>query len=75
MQPINLLAMALTFTPCITAALPVQCQFQGVSTAFAGIFAYFALPVSEPTGLVIMGLLLIGLSLVVRKGAPGKRGR
>jgi hypothetical protein len=33
------------------------------------------LPLDEPARLVVLGLLLIGLSVVVRWGAPRKRGR
>jgi hypothetical protein len=33
------------------------------------------LPLDEPTRLILLGLLLIGLSVVVRRVVPGRRGR
>jgi hypothetical protein len=33
------------------------------------------LPLDDPARLIVLGLLLIGLSVVVRRGIPGKRGR
>ena len=33
------------------------------------------LPLDDPARLIVLGLLMIGLSVVVRRGLPGKRGR
>jgi di/tricarboxylate transporter len=79
---IILLATALSFMPATAGAVSKHSNLRPTAevcaSSFAnvvGFLAQFSLPVSEPTGLIIMGLLLIGLSVVVRKAAPGKRGR
>jgi hypothetical protein len=79
---IMLLATALSFMPATAGAVSKHSNLKTTAGVCAGRFgnvmgflAQFSLPVSEPTGLIIMGLLLIGLSVVVRKAAPGNRGR
>lgn len=81
-QAIVLLTMVLGSVTCTAWAISTP----GNSTATAGLFGvwlssglsalnHFMLPQSEPARLIVMGVLLIGLSVAVRRGMAGKRGR
>ena len=76
-----LLSIAFSFMPLAARAVP---KHEDVKTAEAfagclwngiGLLSQIALPLSEPRGLIIIGLLLIGLSVAVRRGVSGKWGR
>lgn len=79
---ITLLSTALSFMPSTAGAVSRHGNPKTVTQVLlassynvVGFLAQFFVPVSEPTGLIIMGLLLIGLSAVVGRGVLGKRNR
>lgn len=79
---ITLVSTVLSFMPSMAGAVSKHGSVRTTTAVLAaslrsvvGFLAQLVLPVSEPAGLIIIGLLLIGISVLVRKAVPGKRGR
>ena len=70
-----LIFLAVVLASSAVAALQEQGAGNASSGDSAGVFRRISSVMTEPVGLVVMGVCLIGLSFVVRRRVSGKRSR